>query len=425
MRRKSRGGNFILLIIMAGFLAGVVHLFLLRFEAGDTYPVYSSLRTDPLGSKALYESLGSLEGVIVSRNYQPLSRLGQYPDATTLFLFGMPAISLNDMRAEEARALESFVLGGGRLVLLLYPEMPKVASPKTEKGKDPEKKDGGEKQGPEKDAAENNAKKKQDDQDGANSIALAERWKIGTAKEELSADADRNRTMNAVPAAPVPNGLADTVSWHSSLRFQGQGTEWRPVYEVDGKPVVIERAYGKGTIVLAADSWFVSNEALVKERRPGLLAWLVGTSRTVIFDETHFGIQESPGVAALARKYRLEGLFAGLLLLAALFIWKNSVSLVPPGDGRTEQGAGAQGGRDSLAGLAGLLRRTIPQSDILAACAEEWKKTSRKGAADSRGDIALVEEIVANESKRPARGRNPVGAYQQIHKLLAERKRTI
>ena len=424
MLRRPETGNIILLVVIAAFLAGVVHLFLLRFEAGDSYPVYSSLRADPLGSKALYESLGSLEGTTVSRNYQPLSKLAQHSDAT-LFLFGMPASALNGMRKKEARALESFALGGGRLVLLLYPETPKVPSPRTEKGKDTEKKDCGEKHEPEKDTAGNDAKKKHDDPHDADSIALAERWKIGIVREELSADANGHRTMNAVPAAPETNGLADPVSWHSALRFEGLGPEWRALYELDGKPVVIERAYGKGTIVLASDSWFISNEALVKERTASLLAWLAGPNGAVIFDETHFGIQESPGVAALGRKYRLQGLFAGLLLLAALFIWKNATSLVPPGEGRPERSEGARAGRDSLAGLAGLLRRTIPQSDILAACVEEWKRTSRKGARDSAGDAALVESIAAGETRRPKRGRDPVGAYQQIHKLLAERKRTI
>jgi Domain of unknown function (DUF4350) len=424
MRRKPRGGGLILLaVIIAGFLSGVVHLFLLRFEAGDSYPVYSSLRADPLGSKALYDSLGSLEGVVVSRNYQPLSRLGQYPDAT-LFLFGMPASSLNDMGREEARALESFALGGNRLVLLLYPEKPRARQAQPAQNCGAAEKDKGGEQGPEKDAPGKGPKKGQDGRKGAGSIDLAEGWKVGLSWEEPSADADGSRRTSALPA-PGQQGLVGPLSWHSSLRFEGLGAEWKALYEVDGKAVVIERAYGKGTIVLASDSWFVSNEALVKERRPGLLARLVGPNSAVIFDETHFGIRENPGVAALGRKYRLQGLFAGLLLLAALFIWKNSMSLVPPGEGRPERSAGAQGGRDSLAGLAGLLRRTVPQSDILAACAEEWKKTNRKGAPDAAGDAALVESIMANETKRPARGRDPVRAYRQIHTLLAERKGTI
>ncbi|WP_075088131.1 hypothetical protein [Verrucomicrobium spinosum] len=33
-----------------------------RFSAGDAYPPYSSLRSDPLGSRVLFESLDRLDG---------------------------------------------------------------------------------------------------------------------------------------------------------------------------------------------------------------------------------------------------------------------------------------------------------------------------------------------------------------------------
>jgi len=423
MRRKPKAWNFILLVIIAGFLSGVVHLFLLRFETGDSYPAYSSVRADPLGSKVLYESLGSLEGMTVSRNYQPLSKLGQHSNAT-LFLFGMPSSSLNGMRKEEVRALESFVLGGGRLVFLLYPEKPKAVPLKPAQKSGTTEEDGGGERGQEKEADGNDPKKKQNDRYDADYIALTERWKIGMSREELPADADRYRPMVAVPI-PKVQALKQPVSWHSSLWFEGLGPDWRTLYERDGKSVLIERAYGKGMVVLASDSYFVSNEAMLKERRPELLVWLAGPNSAVIFDETHFGIQESPGVVALGRKYRLHGLFSGLLLLSVLFIWKNSVGLVPPGEGRPERIIGARTGKDYLSGLTGLLRRTVPRNDIFAVCVEEWKKTNRKGPRDTTRDLALIESIVESETSRPVSERDPLGAYQSIHKLLSERKRTI
>ena len=47
-------------LVAAGFALGVIHLFNLRLETGDNYPPYSSLRADPLGSKAICESLNNL-----------------------------------------------------------------------------------------------------------------------------------------------------------------------------------------------------------------------------------------------------------------------------------------------------------------------------------------------------------------------------
>ena len=52
--------NFPMITLAIGatlFVLGVIYLFLLRFEAGDVYPPYSSLRADPLGTMAWYESL--------------------------------------------------------------------------------------------------------------------------------------------------------------------------------------------------------------------------------------------------------------------------------------------------------------------------------------------------------------------------------
>ena len=47
--------TFCLLLVLAA--ASLYQLFALRFEAGDIFPAGSSLRSDPLGSMALYQAL--------------------------------------------------------------------------------------------------------------------------------------------------------------------------------------------------------------------------------------------------------------------------------------------------------------------------------------------------------------------------------
>ena len=49
------------LAVAALFVAGLIQLFLLRFKAGDVYPAYSSLRSDPLGTQVLFESLNLVQ----------------------------------------------------------------------------------------------------------------------------------------------------------------------------------------------------------------------------------------------------------------------------------------------------------------------------------------------------------------------------
>ena len=86
----SKGNNkiliIVLLIFLSAFMFGVVRLFALRFEGGDVYPAYSSLRADPLGVKVFYEGLKNLPGLFVRRNYQPLFKLQDARDATVFYL---------------------------------------------------------------------------------------------------------------------------------------------------------------------------------------------------------------------------------------------------------------------------------------------------------------------------------------------------
>src|SRR5207245_8920088 len=102
--------------------------------------------------------------------------------------------------------------------------------------------------------------------------------------------------------------LTASVVWHTALYFDRPGASWRVIYARDNHPVLIERRFGSGSLVFSADSYFVSNEALRKERLPKLLAWLAGRNTTVLFDETNLGVMESQGIAALVRNYRLRGL---------------------------------------------------------------------------------------------------------------------
>ena len=81
-----------LMLALALFAFGLVQLFRWRFEAGDVYPPYSSLRTDPLGTQALFESLQAIRGVSVERNYQPLDR--RKPTSGTIFYLGVDSASL-------------------------------------------------------------------------------------------------------------------------------------------------------------------------------------------------------------------------------------------------------------------------------------------------------------------------------------------
>ena len=120
MKRHSKIITILLFIILSLFIYGVVRLFTMRFEKGDVYPVYSSLRTDPLGTKVFYESLNTLNGISTTRNYRAFSQLDDNEQAT-IFYFGAHSGLLHSMDKGDVESLETMIAKGSRFVILLYP----------------------------------------------------------------------------------------------------------------------------------------------------------------------------------------------------------------------------------------------------------------------------------------------------------------
>jgi hypothetical protein len=206
------------------------------------------------------------------------------------------------------------------------------------------------------------------------------------------------------------------LDWHSGTLFTNLDPSWRAIYARGANAVVIERPFGSGSVVMATDSYLVSNEAMQRDRHANLLVWLVGSNHRVVFDEAHFGILDEVGVASLIRKYHLAGLAAALLLLAGLFIWKNTVSFVSPPAEETKVAPVA--GKDAAAGFVNLLRRNIPARDLLDTCFAEWTRSLRQRRDYTIAGVDQAQAVMEAEHARPQRQRNPIRAYQDICRAL-------
>src|SRR5437016_577306 len=115
---------FILLLLflcLAAFAAGLFQIFQLRFEAGDVYPEYSSLRSDPLGAMALCEGLEKMPGVSVRRDYSAQNQLPHGHDTTYLHLAAR-TYEWSWMDEDSIKQIEGFVTSGGRLAISFFPE---------------------------------------------------------------------------------------------------------------------------------------------------------------------------------------------------------------------------------------------------------------------------------------------------------------
>jgi hypothetical protein len=129
----------------------------------------------------------------------------------------------------------------------------------------------------------------------------------------------------------------------------------------------------------------------------------------VVFDESHFGIVNHPGIIGLARRYGLDGAFVAILGLAVLYLWASRYTLKPMHRRRADSETAVPGiGGNEI--FTNLLRRTLPAKDLCATCLQVWKQ---KGPTNPVKQARL--EAVLN-SLSPASSQ--VERYNQIVKLL-------
>jgi len=171
--------------------------------------------------------------------------------------------------------------------------------------------------------------------------------------------------------------------------------------------LAIERDFGKGSVVLLAESMDFSNRSTAATLRLRQVSGALGPYRRIVFDENHLGVAESGSVVGMARQFRLTGLAVGLALAAALFLWRNSTSFPPPAAARAGE---RLSGRTSQAGLLTLLKRHIPPAELAAVCWREWLSTNGHQAPPERRKRA--EAILAASARRP------LEATREIQALL-------
>ncbi len=103
----------ILIIALAWGLEQVV---VSPLETGAVYPEYSSLRTDPMGAMALYESLAKL--LKVERLYKKRQNSGP---GITIFVLGLEPVAWSKLKVETLKEYEQLTGRGARLVIAFLP----------------------------------------------------------------------------------------------------------------------------------------------------------------------------------------------------------------------------------------------------------------------------------------------------------------
>jgi hypothetical protein len=205
------------------------------------------------------------------------------------------------------------------------------------------------------------------------------------------------------PPRPAPLENSWGVRFGLDFDKQGRGAlyladakNWEVLERNGSRPVVVERAFGKGSVVLVANGRMFADESVASAKQTVLLVQIIGPHTRIVFDESHFGIVESGSVMALARRYRLHGLALGFAIIAVLFIWKNASSFPPVVSAPRQEKVF---GRTSVAGLVTLLHRHIAPDRLAAACWQEWLKSHARDIASERR--AQAEAAIRNHPGRP------------------------
>ncbi|MGB5748375.1 MAG: DUF4350 domain-containing protein [Desulfobacterales bacterium] len=442
MQKNKTIAGVVMVLLLLFFVVGVVNLFVLRFATGDVYPAYSSLRSDPLGTRALYESLDNIDGIAVRRNYHLLESLTFEPQ-TTFFYLGTAAGEFGSVPKEMIEVFDRLTQSGGRLVLTFLP-VTKNHETKAKKNLSAKKKEtvnnksetktkgnsgSARRAGKRKSSTPSRGKSgsKKIDENGVakdsgqkNLVSVKTHWGIGMVfKDYLPVKDDKHLSIDATSNR---RDLPPVISWHTNLYFDLFDDAWQTLYSYEGLPLIVERAYGKGSILVCADSYFMSNEALRSERHPQLLVWLIGGNSTIIFDEAHFGIHKQPSVAQLIRRYRFHWVFATLVVLALLFVWKSAAYFVPPSADDGLNGADVVSEKDYTQGLIALLRRNITDNQILQVCAKEWEQTFKKSKRTRAIALERIRGLAGTGSTGPKMSKDPVKEFRKISKLISEEK---
>jgi hypothetical protein len=124
-----------------------------------------------------------------------------------------------------------------------------------------------------------------------------------------------------------------------------------------------------------------------------VLTAVSGKPSAIIFDESHLGLEDTGTVIGLTTRHHLNWVLLGLAIFAALYIWRNSVSFIPPLPVPKDSSIS---GQSAYAALTNLLMQSVPPKSLLHKAAQEWNATvplSRNQRTLSAEELALLPDL--------------------------------
>lgn len=358
-----------LVTLVLALITAAIGLSLRTASTTVNYPNYSSLENGEQGLRAFYETARRL-GVPVERNYKSLAKT-----AGTKGTLVYVRTSVDGLREEDKKELELYervAKPGARLLFLMnefdealvavtQPAVGPVRKSESRPGDSKEKPpDKGNRKPEEKKGTKTTAKERED--------TLLKHWGVemrfvDTPRKETAV----GRAIDAMNSADF-GGRWVTRQW-SFLKWDAP---WKPTAGSDGRVYMLERGFGSGSVVLMLGLESFTNKTLLTKVDSARIAAALSGPRPLIFDEAHLGVADDDTVAGYARLHHLEWLLLGLVVLAALYVWRSSVSFVPA----LPEIKGAEVvGREAHTALTSLLSQSIKKPDLPREIIDAWRES--------------------------------------------------
>ena len=438
--KKYRGLLFLITLILSGAF-GTAHLFQLRFEQGDIYPPYSTLRYDPQGASIAYDTCATLEELSVSRNYLELPENVTWKKCSFITLGVDPDILALD---ENIDILSTIAREGGRVCVGL-----------SQNALSPEEKSSGNTECLTLTCSDNTAPNdsitcsanstfSSTISCSANSILssnvscssnitlsdnieeppslLIQKWGLTllSTKEGTEEEEEEENKKKSSTSSPQVLFQGEIYPLSTTNIFTKLDEEWETLALYKEYPIIIERAYGAGHILLIADSSLLSNEILYRGRRTRALSWVLGDSTQVIFDESQHGIISRIGIIDLVRRYHLEGFLFSSLFILLLYIWSQASPRRPIHREEDKEDSIIITAPHDVDALSSLVSQSFSPNQALKECFTLWQETQKRNP-----HLKLTEEkqkeietIISAYSQQPRPQQSISDTWRSIHSII-------
>lgn len=365
-----------LMIFIGGLLTFAISVYVFLPQSArnqDAFPGYSSLLPNPKGMKVLHNSIERIPGFEIQRNYRPYSELEGSTDML-LIMGGLQSwrqsLPMNVIEENNDHGLSAFVESGGSLLIAYTPWI-----------------------------SSQDADQTMDDSDSEDEME---------EEEEVSDSEETEKTrhryiLDTVAEAGMTHGEFEPFQWKSRYALDLPEDGWQIHQSIGEHPAIASTSLGEGTIIVCADAYFISNEAML-DPPLDFIKWMTTGKRVIIFDEWSKGVQDNRSIVYLLRKHKILAFLISLIVTSVLLFWHNSSSVLA----RSAMLQEAENGQHETSATAVLLRKDVPAKSLVTACRELLARDKR----------LLKREWKRFESNPVPTNEDPTIEYNKIVKSL-------